>query len=148
MGIIYIFRKLSESKSLEVYKSDSHVPLYKQFLTVLLVILVLVNMLVINKSFDEIQFVRLMFTGIIIIDGLFLLLAILHDQGFLAIAFESALIIALVFARFPLFASNSLSYMLSVLGAAFATGSLYILYKVLSEVGDRALKEDHGGHHG
>ncbi len=128
--LIYLFRKMSASDALKPYKAGQRVNAYKQLLVLLLTVFVLVNMLLIQGSFDEIEFIRLIFTGIIIIDALFLILAIMGHGEFLVLTFESSLIIALIFARFPLFTTNALAFILSVLGVAFATGSLYLMYKV------------------
>ena len=85
-------------------------------------------MILIMSEFDEIVFIHLVFTGLIIIDAIFLIIAILHNSKFDSLAFESGLVIGLIFARFPLFTSNTLSYMLSIVGITFATLSLYLLY--------------------
>lgn len=49
------------------------------------------------------------------------------------LAFESALVTSLIFARFPLFTSNILAFVLSVLGVGFATTSLYLLHRSHSQ---------------
>ena len=56
-------------------------------------------------------------------------LAIMRDSSFDSVAFESLLIISLIFARFPLFASNKLSYILSVMGVGLGTFALYLMYR-------------------
>lgn len=130
MGLIYFFRRMAESEQLQPYRGGQTTNIYKQILVVFSVLFVLGNMLFVTRSFDDSEFVKLAFTAIIIIDALFLLLAIMKENGFLTLMFESALIIALIFTRFPLFESNILSYALSVLGVAFATAALYVMYGV------------------
>ncbi len=128
--LIYMFRKMASSDALKPYKAGQKTNVYKQMLVLALTVFVLINMIFIQGAFDEIEFIRQIFTGIIIIDALFLILAIMGHSEFLVLTFESSLIIALIFARFPLFTSTSLAYILSVLGVAFATGTLYLMYRV------------------
>ena len=127
--LVFIFRYLSESQYLRNYVTGQITNAYKQILVVVLVLFVLGYMLFIQQSFDEIDFIRLVFTGVIIIDAIFLLLAIMRNSSFETVAFESLLIISLIFARFPLFASNRLSYTLSVMGVALGTFALYLMYR-------------------
>lgn len=127
--LVFIFRHLSGSKYLRNYVTGQITNAYKQILVVILVIFVLGYMLFVQQSFDEIDFIRLVFTGVIIIDAIFLLLAIMRDSSFDSVAFESLLIISLIFARFPLFASNKLSYILSVMGVGLGTFALYLMYR-------------------
>ncbi len=127
--LVFIFRYLSRSKYLQNYVTGQVINAYKQILVVILVLFVLGYMLFVQQSFDEIDFIRLVFTGIIIIDAIFLLIAIMRDSSFESVAFESLLIISLIFARFPLFASNTLSYILSVMGVFLGTFALYLMYR-------------------
>ena len=127
--LVFIFRYLSRSQYLKNYVTGQVINAYKQILVVILVIFVLGYMLLVQQSFDEIDFIRLVFTGIIIIDAIFLLIAIMRNSSFETVAFESLLIISLIFARFPLFASNTLSYILSVMGVALGTFALYLMYR-------------------
>ena len=53
----------------------------------------------------------------------------MRDSEFDKIAFESALVIGLIFARFPLFTTNELSYGLSIVGMLFASASLYLFVR-------------------
>lgn len=130
MLLIYAFRRMAESQYLRNYVSGQTVNQYRQVLVVILSIFVLINMLIINQNFEDTEFIRQIFTGIIIIDAMFLILAIMKDSRFLTLAFESSLIIALIFARLPLFSSTLLSFSLSVVGVGFATAALYIMYRV------------------
>ena len=84
---------------------------------------------ILSTYFDVFGFVSLVFTGLIVIEALFLILSILKGD-FPRLMLESGMVIALIFARFPLFVSNTLSYSLSVLGVAFATGALYLYYRI------------------
>lgn len=127
--LVFVFRYLSESQYLRNYVTGQVTNAYKQILVVILVLFVLGYMLFVQQSFDEIDFIRLVFTGVIIIDAIFLLLAIMGNSSFEKVAFESLLIISLIFARFPLFASNRLSYILSVMGVALGTFALYLMYR-------------------
>ncbi len=130
MLLIFAFRRMAESQYLRTYVSGQSVNQYKQVLVVILSVFVLVNMLVVSGEFKDTEFIRQIFTGIIIIDAMFLIVAIMRDSRFLTLAFESCLIIALVFARLPLFSSTSLTYVLSVVGVGFAAAALYIMYRV------------------
>jgi hypothetical protein len=130
VALIMYFKHLAESKEMQSYTEEGHsLNLWKQLMVVILVILVFLDMLLVGKSFDEIVFIRLVFTGLIVIDAIFLLIAILKDSHFDNLAFESGLVISLIFARFPLFTSNILSYSLSILGVVFAVASLYLVYR-------------------
>ncbi|MEM7127694.1 MAG: hypothetical protein AAF702_15275 [Chloroflexota bacterium] len=130
MAMIYFFRVMSDSKYLNWYSEQGERSnLYKQALVVVLVIFALVYQIAYARSFNVFDFVSLIFTGLIVIEALFLILAIAKGD-FGRLVLESSLVIALIFARFPLFASNTLSYILSVIGVAFATASLYLYYRV------------------
>ena len=135
---IFFFRRMAESEHIRNYAAGKLSNAWKQILVSILIVIVLINMLFINGSFEEIEFIRLIFTGVIIIDAVFLIIAILRDSRFITIVFESSLIIALIFARFPLFTTSVLSVTLSVLGAAFATGALYVMYQVVEILYARA----------
>lgn len=133
--LIHLFRVMSESIHLKWYSEQGkHTNLYKQGLVVLLTIAALIyqlafNPTVVRGTFDEFEFIRLVFTGLIVIESLFLILSILKNN-FPRLILESSLVIALIFARFPLFASNTLSYILSVVGIGFATAALYLFYRI------------------
>ncbi len=129
VALILYFRNLARTHSMRDYAQEGlKANLWKQLLAVILSVVVLLDMILIMSEFDEIVFIRIVFTGLIIIDAIFLILAILKDSSFSSLAFESGLVIGLIFARFPLFSSNTLSYALSIVGVAFATLSLYLLY--------------------
>ena len=129
-ALIIYFRRLSESRAMRSYEDEGRVfNLYKQIVVIVLVGLVFIDLLLVVGSFEVIAFISVVFTGLIVVDALFLMLAILRDSQFDTIVFESALVISLIFARFPLFTSNTLAYSLSVLGVAFATISLYLLHR-------------------
>ncbi|MFT5137133.1 MAG: hypothetical protein ACI8XV_002170 [Arenicella sp.] len=129
MVLIFAFRYMAESQYLRNYVQGQTTNAYKQILVVALILFILGYLLFGTGSFETIKFIRLVFTGIIIIDAIFLLLAILRDSSFASMTFESSLIISLIFARFPLFASNQLSYILSIIGIALATASLFLMFK-------------------
>lgn len=129
--LIFIFRWLRNRDVIKNYAQGRNTNLYKQILVVILSIFVLIYLLFVRQEFDEIIFISLIFTGVIIIDAVFLILQIIWDSGFESLTFEASLIIALIFARFALFSSNILSYSLSVLGTAFATGALYVMWRAI-----------------
>lgn len=130
VALIIFFRHLSKSQHVRRYIDEGRATnLFKQSVVVIFVFLVLTDMLFIGGGFEDLKFITIIFTGLIVIDAIFLLLAILHHIEFDSLAFESGLVISLIFARFPLFASNILAYSLSALGVMFATISLYLLYQ-------------------
>jgi len=134
---------MAESAYLERYAEQGRRSnLYKQILVVALIIFVLIDFIVIQQSFDELIFIRLVFTGLIVIEALFLILSIWYNSNFVILIFESSLVIALIFARFPLFTSNILSYCLSVLGVAFATATLYLIYRIGKMLAAREKKSE------
>lgn len=143
MLLIFAFRRMAESQYLRTYVSGQRANKYKQVLVVLVIFFVIINMIMVQPSAEETtyigelftdsiitEFIRQVFTGIIIIDAMFLIIAIMMDSRFLTLAFESTLIIGLIFARLPLFSSSILSYALSVIGVGFATATLYVMYRV------------------
>ena len=140
--LIHFFRVMAESTYLSWYSEQGkRTNLYKQGLVVVLVVFALVYQLMfdpnaVKGTFDEFQLIRLVFTGLIVIEALFLILSILKSQ-FPQLILESSLVIALIFARFPLFASNTLSYTLSVVGIAFATAALYLFYRISQWTSER-----------
>lgn len=127
--LVFTFQYLMETDYLKSYISGQKANAYKQILVIFIILLSLGYLLIDVGQFEEIEFIRLVFTGIIIVDAVFLLIAIMQESSFASIAFESSLIISLIFARFPLFASNTLSYVLSVIGVGFATASLFLMYR-------------------
>lgn len=129
LALIFAFRRITESDLVRRNTRRSNVNLVKQALVVLLALFVLINMLVVDRAFDDGEFIKLVFTGIIIIEAIFLIIEIAGDYSFAQLAFDASLIIALIFARFPLFTSNTLSYILSTVGVTFATLALFILYR-------------------
>ena len=132
MYMLMAFRRMAESSALAPFAQTGNVVNHvKQFFVIVLAIVALVYQLTVAEQFETIDFIRLVFTGLIVIEALFLIFAIWKNE-FGQIMLESSLIIALIFARFPLFTSNRLSYLLSVLGVAFATGALTLYFRVLS----------------
>lgn len=128
VGLILIFRWLTDRERIREYaNAGKRQNAWKQVVVVIMAILLLVDLLLIQRRFDELQYIQLVFTGLIVIDAMFLIVAILRNIGFDGLIFESGLVIALIFARFPLFTSNSLSYALSAVGVAFATVLLLMI---------------------
>ena len=71
--------------------------------------------------------------GVILLQELLELIASIAQNNLLSIRrqFEIViLVIALIFARFPLYASNTLSYALSALGVGFSTAALFLFYRI------------------
>lgn len=134
MFLIWYFRQMAESEYLKWYASQGgRANLIKQILVVLLIIVILVYQFGFAGGFETSQFIQLVFTGLIVIEALFLIISIWKGD-FGRLVLESSLVIALIFARFPLFASNSLSYALSVMGIAFATIALFLFYRVSQSI--------------
>ena len=130
MFLIHFFRVMAESQYLKWYSEQgAHTNLIKQVLVILLTIIILIYQFAFAGGFDNSVFIQLVFTGLIVIEALFLIVSI-WKGNFGQLVLESSLIIALIFARFPLFTSNSLSYGLSMMGVAFATVSLYLFYRI------------------
>ena len=71
--------------------------------------------------------ITLVFTGMIVVDAIFFIISIARGHEFNRLAFEASIVISLIFARFAIFANNMLAYLLSTLGVAFASGSLFLL---------------------
>jgi hypothetical protein len=144
VGLIIVFKRFSEHQTMQHYEAEGRViNLYKQSVVVAFVLLVLADLLLVANRFEELEFISLVFTGLIVIDAIFLILAILRNSHFDGLAFESSLVISLIFARFPLFTSNILSYSLSVLGVAFATASLYMLHQSRLRSEQVSIEEPH-----
>lgn len=130
MALIHVFRVMSESSYLSWYaKQGTNGNLIKQALVVLLIGIILIHQFAFADGFDTSIFIQLVFTGLIVIEALFLIISILKGN-FGQLVLESSLIIALIFARFPLFTSNSLSYGLSIMGVSFAAVALYLFYRI------------------
>ncbi len=144
VGMMHFFRRWSESKYLSWYAGQGkRKNLVKQLLVVILILFVLVYQLFFERIFEEGEFIQLVFTGMIIIEALFLIWSIL-DGNFGMLVLESSLVIALIFARFPLFASNLISYSLSALGVAFATAELFLFYRISRWMLDNNVIADEG----
>jgi signal transduction histidine kinase len=97
-----------------------------------MLVVILTTMILVDEiagGFEGIRFVSTVFTAMIVADAIFLVIAIMRDSEFDKIAFESSLVIALIFVRFPLFTTNELSYGLSIVGMAFASASLYLFVR-------------------
>ncbi len=125
--IIYFVRNSSKASITEYLLAGRRANLYKEMLVIVLVVLILVEEFL--TGFEGIHFISTVFTAMIVADAIFLVVAIMRDSEFDKIAFESALVIGLIFARFPLFTSNELSYGLSILGILFASASLYLFIR-------------------
>jgi anti-sigma regulatory factor (Ser/Thr protein kinase) len=80
-------------------------------------------------SFDIMPFIRIVFTSLILIDAVFFLLMISKNSEFDTLMFEGALVVSLIFARFPLFAANIISFPMAVIGVAISVGALRLFIR-------------------
>jgi anti-sigma regulatory factor (Ser/Thr protein kinase) len=139
MGLMIWFKRMSNKAGVERLDALRHTSnLYKGIVMVGLSALVLVDMLAIDQTFDVLQYISLVFIGMIVVDAIFLLASFLQGHRFDDLMFDGGIVVSLIFARFPLYASNTLSVSLSIIGVAFATLCLYMLVRSpeLSLLGD------------
>lgn len=128
--LIAVFRRLAERAGIERHQAARpRVNLLKQATVVGLCLGVLAYMLIGQRSFDIMTFMSISFTGMIVLDAVFFLGAILNSHEFDSLMFNGGLVVSLIFARFPLFAANMLSYTLAVVGVAFATAALRLFVR-------------------
>lgn len=126
-ALIVWFQRLSSSATIRTHKHSGRTAnLYKEMVVIVLIGLVILNMAVYQRSFEIMAFISLVFTGMIIVDAAFFLISIARGHEFHKLIFEGGLVISLIFARFALFANNTLAYSLSVLGVGFATILLFL----------------------
>ncbi|MBT7303510.1 MAG: ATP-binding protein [Victivallales bacterium] len=127
--LIMVFRRLSEKAGVERYDAGRRgANLWKQGVVILLVAGVLTKFGV-DRTFNTMDFIILVFTGMIVVDAVFFLLTILRGHEFEGLMFDGGLVVALILARFPLFAANIPAYALSVVGVGFATACLYLFVR-------------------
>jgi len=79
--------------------------------------------------FDIMQFIRIVFTGMIVLDALFFLGMMSKNDEFDSLMFDGNLVVSLIFARFPLFAANLVAFPMAVIGVALATGGLRLFIR-------------------
>jgi hypothetical protein len=125
--IIYFVSNTTKASISDYLVGGRTANLFKQMLVLILVALILVGE--IRNGFENIHFISTVFTAMIVADAVFLVIAIMRDSEFDKIIFESSLVIALIFVRFPLFTSNEISYGLSIVGMLFASLSLYLFVR-------------------
>ncbi|HSH01549.1 MAG TPA: hypothetical protein VLL52_03450 [Anaerolineae bacterium] len=130
-ALLIIFRKIASEAILKSYVTEGRLRNeYKQLSVLLMVIVVFILYLIdVGRGFDNLTFISLIFTGLIVIDAVFLIVFNFRDTNFDGLLFESSLVISLIFARFPLFSTERLAYWLSIIGVSFATLSLYLLWR-------------------
>jgi len=127
-GLITYFVSNSTKASISDYLVAGRTAnLFKEMMVIVLVLLILLDEVL--NGFEGIHFISTVFTAMIVADAIFLVIAVARDSDFDKIAFESALVIGLIFARFPLFTTNELSYGLSIVGMVFASASLYLFIR-------------------
>lgn len=80
-------------------------------------------------SFDIMTFIRIVFTGMIVLDAMFFLWMIAKNDEFDSLMFDGNLVVSLIFARFPLFAVNLVVFPMAVIGVALATGGLHLFIR-------------------
>ena len=125
--LMIFFRQLSRNQAVKKYSEDGlRVNLYKEMSVILLVGIVLLDLIAVERSFLIMEFIRLVFTGMIIVDSAFFIISIAGGHEFNKLMLEGGTVIGLIFARFALFANNALAYVLSTLGIAFATSLLFL----------------------
>jgi|GEM_PF-1907637 len=124
-GLITQFVKMSRKGTLIPYILESRTAnLYKQTFVVTLTGFILTMQLL--NGFNGDDFIVTIFTALIVADAIFLVFAIVRNSNFDKLAFESALVIALIFVRYPLLpGSNTISFGFSIVGILFATVSLH-----------------------
>ncbi len=128
--LISIFKRLGERAGIERQHADrKSMNLMKQAAVVVLGIGVIAYMLIGERSFSITSFMSLIFTGMIVMDAVFFLAAIMKSHEFDSLMFNGGLVVSLIFARFPLFVSNRLSYVLAIVGVAFATIALRLFIR-------------------
>ena len=123
--LIFIFKRLSDRAGMERRDRGRRAAnQWKQMAVLALCLGVFMNMAPAWRSFEIMRFISLVFTGMIVVDAVFFLWTMLKNHEFDSLMFDGGLVVGLIFARFPLFASNILSYLLAVVGVAFATAAL------------------------
>ena len=125
--IIYFVSNTTKASISDYLMAGRTANLFKEMLVLVLVALILVGE--IRSGFEDIHFISTVFTAMIVADAVFLVIAIMRDSEFDKIIFESSLVIALIFVRFPLFTTNELSYGLSIVGMVFASLALYLFVR-------------------
>jgi anti-sigma regulatory factor (Ser/Thr protein kinase) len=130
MGLMIWFKRLSNKAGVERLDSMLHRSnLYKAVVVVILSVVVLADMVIVDRSFDVLSYISLVFIGMIAIDAICLLFSFLQGHRFDDLMFDGGIVVSLIFARFPLYASNTLAFGLSIIGVAFATLCLYMLVR-------------------
>lgn len=125
--IIYFASNTTKASITDYLLAGRTANLFKEMLVLVLVALILVDELF--SGFEGLHFISTVFTALIVADAVFLVIAIMRDSEFDKIAFESSLVIGLIFVRFPLFTTNELSYGLSIVGMVFASLSLFLFVR-------------------
>jgi serine/threonine-protein kinase RsbW/sigma-B regulation protein RsbU (phosphoserine phosphatase) len=128
--LIITFNRLSARAGVERrHVGRANANLLRQFVVFLLCALVAVYMVVVERSFDVMTFISIVFTGMIVLDAVFFLWMIPQNHEFDSLIFDGNLVVSLIFARFPLFAANLVTYPLAVIGVALATGGLRLFIR-------------------
>ena len=128
IALIVCFRRLSRNPVIQKYGNKDHtINLYKEMICIVLFVVSMVVVIMNEHRLSITALIMLVFTGMIIIDAIFFIVSIGRGHEFNRLAFEASIVISLIFARFAIFANNMLAYLLSTLGVAFATGSLFML---------------------
>ena len=132
--LIFIFKRLSQKAGIERRDSSRRgANLWKQAITVLLCLVVFIYMLAVQRTFNIMAFISLVFTGMIVVDAVFFLWSIGQSHEFDMLMFDGGLVVSLILARFPLFASNKLSYALAIVGVGFATAALRLFVRPMEQ---------------
>ena len=132
--LIFIFKRLSQKAGIERRGASRRgANLWKQAVTVALCFVVLLYMLLSLRTFNIMAFISLVFTGMIVVDGVFFLWSIGRSHEFDMLMFEGGLVVSLILARFPLFAANKLSYAVAIVGVGFATAALRLFVRPMEQ---------------
>jgi anti-sigma regulatory factor (Ser/Thr protein kinase) len=128
--LIITFNRLSERAGVERRNtgrlSANH---FRQIVVILLCIASATYMVTVRHSFDVMTFISIVFTGMIVLDAVFFLWMIPQNHEFDSLMFDGILVVGLIFARFPLFAVNLITFPMAVIGVVLATGGLRLFIR-------------------
>lgn len=128
--LIITFNRLSERAGVErQHAGRSNANLLRQFVVVVLCTATAIYMVTVEHSFDIMTFISIVFTGMIVLDAVFFLWMMPKNHEFDSLMFDGNLVVSLIFARFPLFTANLVSFPLAVIGVALATGGLHLFIR-------------------
>lgn len=128
--LIVVFTRLIRRAGVESRNAgQSDANLIRQCVVIGLCIATVIYLALYQHSFSIMTFIRVVFTGMIILDAIFFLWMMSRNHEFDSLMFDGILVVSLIFARFPLFAVNLLVYPMAVIGVLLATGGLYLFVR-------------------